>query len=127
MRRTPLRPSRTPIARGATPKASNPKRKAREFARTYHSVERVEFVKAMPCALCRATCPSQNAHTTGGGMGRKGAYTTIVPLCPRCHAYYDGWTYPLSEPHIRELVENKAPSTEAAWLSRSGDTGSDET
>lgn len=53
-----------------------------EYARKYGSEERVRKIKAMPCAVpsCNRT-PCDNAHTANEGMGRKGSWRTIVPLC----------------------------------------------
>ncbi len=70
------------IARKSPPKKTNPARKAREFRRTYHSIERVLFVKSLPCIVCGVT-PCDNAHVgrLGKGAGRKADYTQIVPLC----------------------------------------------
>lgn len=73
-----------------TPAAPKPKpanqaaRERAEFARVYGSKERVAWVKAQPCVGCGAR-PSDNHHTKNGGFGRKGDYTTIVPLCRGCH------------------------------------------
>ena len=74
----------TAIKRKARPRPRNPKRKAKNFARAYGSPERVEWVKAQPCLVCRDT-PSENAHTKSGGTSRKADADTIVPLCSRCH------------------------------------------
>ena len=80
-----LRP-RNPIKR------TNPKRRAKEFPRCYHSKKRVEFVKGLDCIVCSGR-PSENAHTASGGTGRKADYTTIVPLCRTCHRFQhaQGW------------------------------------
>lgn len=69
-RKTPLRPK---------------KRTSEEFARIYHSEERVQWVASLRCACgCNGT-PCENAHTTNDGVGRKAGYETIIPLTPRCH------------------------------------------
>ena len=98
MKRSPLPPRRTPLRKTRVRKVNRP-RKAREFARCYHSRERVEFVRSLPCANCGIVGYSQNAHTENGGAGRKGDYTTIIPLCgphgfpgfiyEGCHARWD--------------------------------------
>ena len=63
--------------------------KAERFAYQYHSKARVEFVAALPCCACgRRDEPSENHHVWGEGMGRKGPYVAIVPLCNRCHYRY---------------------------------------
>ena len=61
-------------------KRSNPKRRKSEFARCYHSKERVAWVKTLPCIACGSLL-GENAHYDNGGMGRKSDYTHIVPLC----------------------------------------------
>lgn len=67
----------------------NPARRKREWARAYHSTDRVEFVKSLPCAACGRR-PSENAHMPSqSGMGRKGDYSTIVPLCRIHHHQLD--------------------------------------
>ena len=63
-------------------------RKPAEFKRVYHSVPRVEFVKALPCCVCFRRRGSENHHVRNGGMGRKAGYSTIVPLCFECHERY---------------------------------------
>lgn len=81
------------------PRRVNGKRKTREWTRAYGSKERVAFVKSLACANCGIVGYSQNAHTKNGGAGRKGDYTTIIPLCgphgfpgfiyEGCHARWD--------------------------------------
>lgn len=75
----PKPPPRPPRKRKAV-KRRNPKRQRSEFARCYHSKERVAFVKALPCIVC-GHGPCDNAHIESDGMGRKAHYTKIVPLC----------------------------------------------
>lgn len=72
--------STKPIRRTAVKKI-NPARKRKEFARCYHSKERVEFVKSLPCSVCGVVGYSENAHIKNGGTGRKADYAQIVPLC----------------------------------------------
>lgn len=64
-----------------------------EFQRVYGSKRRVEFIKNLHCIVCFAL-PSENAHITSGGMGRKADYTQIVPLCASCHRkqHDKGWS-----------------------------------
>lgn len=66
--------------------------KESEFERIYHSKERRSWVVSLSCVNCWAV-PSENAHTKNGGMGRKGHYSTIIPLCSRCHRtqHTKGW------------------------------------
>lgn len=80
-RRKPARIKRSPIKR------LNPRRRKSEFARCYHSKERVAFVKSLPCVGCGfdprtniyGAC--ENAHIETGGTSRKSDYTKVVPLC----------------------------------------------
>lgn len=75
----------------------NKKRQAVEMPRKYGSSHRRTFIRSLPCSACGAEGYSQNAHVLkiDGGMGRKGSYLGIAPLCgPRyglagCHARYD--------------------------------------
>lgn len=62
--------------------ARNVVRQDANFARQYLSVERVVFVKSLPCAACGVEHHSENAHLLGNdGASRKGPYTEIGPLC----------------------------------------------
>lgn len=80
-RKTPMR-----RAGGIKPK----KRSASEFRRIYGSRQRVEAIKAMRCTVPHCPHgPCHNAHTEGGGMGRKAGWETIVPLCPTHHFTLD--------------------------------------
>ena len=95
-----------PMARGAGPKRSkavkkrNPARRAKEFARCYHSVERVEWIQSLRCVASGLLGNIDNAHISGGGMGRKAHYSLIVPLAAECH---------------RELHRIGRPAFEAKW------------
>lgn len=90
---------RSPIKRKTPVRRSNPDRKRREFTRTYHSDERVKFVRGLPCAACGVQGYSVNAHLLGNdGARRKGPYTSVGPLCDirfgtptviGCHITYD--------------------------------------
>lgn len=85
---------------------SNPVRRAREFARAYGSKTRVAFVKTLACVVC-GTAPSDNAHIHGGksGMGRKGPYTDIIPLCRKCHTLYDEYKIKLDPAGLRLVAD----------------------
>ena len=60
------------------------RRTRKEFDRIYGSRERVRKINAMPCCNC-GKYPSENAHTEGGGTGRKAGWRTIADLCAWCH------------------------------------------
>lgn len=70
--------------RSESPRKLNPKRKASEFRRAYHSKERVLFVKGLPCSACGVVGYSENAHVPPkgeAGTGYKADYRFIAPLC----------------------------------------------
>jgi len=100
-------------------KRTNPKRKAKEFARCYGSKERVEFVKSQYCIVCGGR-PSENAHTVSGGTGRKADYTTIVPLCAKDHRFQHakGWQMLVGTNNmdkINKWLAKLAAQVEARW------------
>ena len=69
----------TPLAK------ANPKRKAREFRRSYGSGDRADWVAHQSCLICNAV-PSENAHVSSkSGASRKGDARWVVPLCGRHH------------------------------------------
>ncbi len=105
---------RKPRKRSGKPKAK--KRSAKEFARIYHSEERVAWVKSRSCEACGFEGDTENAHIAGEGIGRKGGYDKIIPLCSVCHrqqhsigagSFAIRW-----ELNLREL----AAKTQRAWL-----------
>lgn len=52
-----------------------------KFAAEFHSEARVLFVARLGCAACGRRKKIENHHIRNGGMGRKGDYWVIVPLC----------------------------------------------
>jgi hypothetical protein len=122
---------KTPLKRGGRLKPVNRKRRTSEFARCYHSKERVAFVKSLPCACCTDRLTGcDNAHTRNGGAGRKGDYTTIVPLCRGargCHRLHHdhGWS---RLDVLRKTIglppvdwEREAARTQDLWEARGGE------
>jgi len=127
-RSKPLVRSRPPKA-SKRPKAVNPARRKREWALAYHSAERVTWIQGLSCVWCSMLFPfarpwlaggCQNAHTTGGGMGRKSGYETIAPLCNGHHAAYDAHREPFNDPSVRQCIADAAADTQAQWLAFSG-------
>ena len=57
------------------------------FARHFHSQERVEWIRSLPCVLTGIEGESHNAHTKSRGSG--GTYEDIVPLSFVAHRDYD--------------------------------------
>lgn len=98
-------------------KPRNPKRRQSEFARAYHSKERVEWVKSLPCCVC-STVPSDNAHVGNGGAGRKAGYESIVPLCREHHReLHNIGIQSFNERHWIWL-HIVADTTQAVWLAQ---------
>lgn len=95
-------------------KAVNRKRRASEFSRAYGSVERVRTLKMRPCDGCGRVpteeCPNQNAHTEGGGAGRKAGWQTVVTLCMTCHGV---WHHLGSTPAFDEAMGTNPLATAA--------------
>lgn len=118
-----LRAAATLRAKTKPLKKRNAKRAKSEFARCFHSKERVAWIKSLPCVVCGAISPifnlvrgrSDNAHTAKDGMGRRAGYETIVPLCRSHHRIYDERQWPLANPVARARIAAGAPLIEAAW------------
>jgi hypothetical protein len=102
--------------------AKNGKRRAKAFARAYHSKERVAFIQSLPCHACGVR-PSDNAHIPdpSSGMGLKAVYTAICPLCRSCHVILHA--IGPSRFQIRYSVSLVAGANlaAAAWLAFSGE------
>lgn len=118
-RKTSLRPKTpNPLKRGRI-KPTNPKRKAKAFAKAYHSEERVEFIRTLPCAVdwCDAT-RSDNAHIAGAGAGLKAGYVLVIALCRAHHTRLD--THPEGRRGFEQEYGLNLPqiaqTTHAAWL-----------
>jgi hypothetical protein len=99
----------------------NDARKRKAFTRAYGSKERVLWVQSLPCCCGCARTPCHNAHTTTDGIGRKGHYTTIVPLHPSCHRAYDEHRAPFDAADRRAVIRLHAEVIAAQW-DRMGDT-----
>lgn len=90
------------------------------FARTYHSVERVEFVKTLGCIVRGCTRRViHNAHSgKGGGVSFKGPYTEIFPICDIHHSLLHdrGKSYFASVTGVHsEDIATEAVWTEQRW------------
>ena len=63
-------------------------RRARLFERSFHSEERVLFIKSLPCEVTgRLSETVVNAHMKSRGAG--GTYKDIVPLSSEVHQHFD--------------------------------------
>ena len=112
------KPDAKPLKRSGRPKARNAKRKASEFARCYHSKERVEFVKSLPCFATGIRGKSDNAHVTrdgSEGMGRKGGYRCIAPLTREAHRLWDTNPVRFTERYGEFDGEAMAAWTQREW------------
>jgi len=119
IRRTRLRRGE-PLKRGGPIKARNAKRRQSEFARCYGSKERVAWVKAQPCIVCVArgsmnVGPSDNAHTSTGGMGRKADYRFIVPMCRTHHREFDQHVGAFGDLLVRMWICGQSARVEEHW------------
>ncbi len=109
---------------------SNAARKRREFARAYHSAERVEWVKALPCVACGVVGFSENAHVASGGAGRKADASQIVPLCSHdtpygsygCHRSLHNLGHKTFELRKDVDLDAAAENTERLWQLRSAES-----
>ena len=111
------------MKRSAPPKRTQrvPRRTAKRhqanWLRAYGSPERVQWVQSLLCTVCRDT-PSHNAHTVGGGTGRKADADTIVPLCAPCHGELHRVGVQTFEDCYGITLADAARATQAAWLAR---------
>jgi len=123
VRKKPMRRSTKPM------KKRNPKRRKNEFARTYHSRERVAWVKEQPCAVNGAVAcgiifnryPTENAHIKGGGGGRKSDARFIVPLCSAHHRWLHIHGKAKFEADYHVDLDEAAAETERRWQQCVGD------
>ena len=129
MKKTPLGRSKglerssRPLGRAKTAKGRRRQRDRREtrFRRQFHSEERAEFVKRLPCVCgglgrswgCKGM--SQNSHDPTRGAG--GTYLDIHPASVACHALIednDFWH------RIGKTREEANAETETAWQQHEG-------
>lgn len=95
---------------------------AATWAEQYHSDERVRFVQELPCSACGVRGHSENAHVgRRSGIGRKGHYTEIAPLCRRRYGAHGCHPMLHDAPHIfvqrfpEFNAEDIAAETERKW------------
>lgn len=100
----------------------NTERHEREWSRAYHSLERVLFVKRLPCIACGVR-RCHNSHIENGGKSRKADYDKIVPACRTHHDELDnGNGRAAFEAKYDVYLEACAAETERQWLAFSGET-----
>lgn len=133
IRVTPLKLKPTPFSssprKPVTPRKAvkkvNPKRQAKEAKRTYGPKPYQTWLKAQPCLVCvilNPACAEQDgwhcdqAHTEGGGAGRKGHFTSNAPMCRLHHIGYDLRMPPFNDAFLRLLIFDAAPTYYPRWL-----------
>lgn len=114
-------PRSSPPTRSGRPKPK--KRKPSEFARTYGSRERVEWVKSRPCIVKGGQCygPIENAHVVSdgsNGMGRKAGSRCIAPLCAKHHRILHNTGANDFEIQYGVSLAFAAAQTEQSWAGR---------
>jgi hypothetical protein len=109
-RKTPLPPRKSRIPR------VNRQRKSKNWTRAYGSVERVQFVAALPCAVLMCLeAVSENAHIIPGGTGRRADAKYIIPLCTFHHRQIHTIGRASFERAYRINIFEAAERTDAAW------------
>ena len=95
------------------------KNKAAKWERAYRSEEYVAWIRELECQGC-GRLPSEAAHTATGGMGRKGPWQTIIPLCKSCHhkVHTQGWSVLQMTHKTAELL---AAATVQRWEREHGE------
>lgn len=98
----------------------NRKRKAKAFARNFHSAAFVEFTRRQPCAIC-GEAPRRHwqredrwgnecAHVRSRGAG--GDFTLIIACCPSCHdAGKPTGKFALAREHMRRWQAEQSLAT----------------
>ena len=101
-----------------------------KFRVQFHSAARIDFIRHLPCEVTRIQIYGEvvNAHTKGGGVGRRGPYTSIVPLYWTVHAHFDEMpadkffdTYG----RTKQSIKDRAPHYEKLWRERGFLSGED--
>jgi hypothetical protein len=97
---------RTPL------KASNPKRRRRLLREQFG--EKADWIRTLPCCLCHRPpteeAPMTSSHVRGRGAGGKADQQ--VPMCARCHSWYEEHK---PEGNARHRLPELASRLEALW------------
>ena len=95
-----------------------------KFRIAFHSSERVNFFHNLPCEVTgKRLIDIHNAHTKGGGVGRRGPYTSIVPLHWWVHTDFDEMPNAKFEKkykRTKQSVRDRAPHYQQMWLEHVG-------
>jgi hypothetical protein len=103
----------------------NSSRRQKERDRAYGPPERRAWVRSLPCCIKDCPNPSANVHVSPenepSGMGRKGDYCYIVPMCNFHHIQL----HTLGQRSFNDLhrtdVALVAVATHVKWLERDQD------
>lgn len=97
-------------------------RRARLFERTFHSEERVIFIKSLPCEVTGkvsttpCSSPVVNAHMKSRGAG--GTYRDIVPLSWEVHLDFDvmgALEFERRWGRSKQSIRDRAPHYQRLW------------
>ena len=92
-------------------------RRARLFAKHFHSQERVRFIKSLPCEITKLRSSEVvNAHMKSRAAG--GTYADIVPLSWRAHYDFDvigGAAFEKKWGRSKQSIRAQAPYYESLW------------
>lgn len=91
-----------------------------KFRVQFHSAERVEFFRNLPCEVTGIQEYGEvvNMHTKGGGVGRRGSYTSIVPGYWRVHTDFDEMPEDKFEARYsrtKQSIRDRAPHYHSLW------------
>ena len=95
------------------------------FRLQFHSVERVDFIRHLPCEVTGGEAYGEvvNAHCQGGGVGRRVTYKSIVPLWWSVHNDFDTMPeakFKQSDGRTKQSVRDRAPHYHQMWLEHVG-------
>ncbi len=87
----------------------------------FHSPKRIEFFRNLPCEVTGEWSDGNvvNAHTKDGGVGRRGPYTSIVPLWWTVHTDFDEMPNAKFEEkygRTKQSVRDRASHYHQLWL-----------
>jgi len=91
------------------------------FARHFGSLQRVEFIRSLPCEVTGSTALIHNAHTRSRGAG--GTYRDIVPLQWRVHRDFDEMSeakFELIYQRTKQSIRDRAPMYQQLWEGHRG-------
>ena len=91
------------------------------FARHFHSRERVDFIRSLPCEVTGFEGQSHNAHTKSRGSG--GTFEHICPMSFRAHRDFDEMPAAVFEKkyqRTKQSVRDRAEYYHQLWEGQKG-------